>query len=298
MLNTTLKTTKDLISFLKEKLTPIYGDQEATNLSFFVLERFVDFTKTDYVLDKELPADFSIDKIEQVLVRMLQHKPVQQIVGEVDFYGCTIKVTPDVLIPRPETEELVDLIVKKYKGQKGLKVIDYCTGSGCIATVLAKELAAEVVAIDVSEKALVMARINSKMNGVVVTFVETDLLNEASKVKNEGVSSFSFQSAVIDVIVANPPYVLESEKAKMSKNVLENDPHLALFVDDDKALIFYEKITALAKKQLKNGGELYFEINEKFGEQVKQLLLDNDFSEVIIVKDMQGKDRMVVGSKN
>ena len=205
--------------------------------------------------------------LQKTLDRLLAHEPIQHIIGECEFYGVRIKVTPEVLIPRPETEEIVDHIIQQYKGQKNLRVIDYCTGSGCIAIALAKHLEAEVLAVDVSEKALEIAKENALLNKVAVEFVQLDVLKEGCTNKNQEtrtkrqdvrnskfqVSNFEFQVSSFDIIISNPPYVLESEKVQMDKNVLDYDPHLALFVADDKALIFYEHITKLATQQLKNG---------------------------------------------
>lgn len=301
-------TAKDLISFLKEKLGTIYESAEAENLSFLVASELCQVSKTAYVLNEPLK-QFDATELEKIVERLLNHEPSQHIFGKCEFYGLPFKVTPDVLIPRPETEELVDQIIRKYQGQKGLKIIDYCTGSGCIAIALAKFLEAEVIAVDVSEKALNLAKENALLNKVAVEFVKLDVLEEGFTNKNQEtrtkrqdvrnskfqISNFEFQVSSFDLIVSNPPYVLESEKVLMHKNVLDYDPHLALFVADSQALIFYERITALAVEQLKKGGELFFEINEQFGEKTKQLLHDQGLSSIQLIKDFRGKDRVVWG---
>ncbi len=277
-------TVKDLISFLKEKLATIYEFAEAENLSFMLANHLYGISKTDYVMEKAM-GQYDQNALQKTLDRLLAHEPIQHIIGECEFYGLRIKVTPEVLIPRPETEEIVDRIIQHYKGQKNLKIIDYCTGSGCIAIALAKQLAAEVVAVDVSEKALEVAKENARVNDVAIRFIQVDVLAINS----------SLLAINYDLIVSNPPYVLESEKVKMNKNVLDHDPHLALFVADEQALIFYERITQLAAQQLKKGGRLYFEINEQFGEETKAVMQKQGFSEVEVLKDFQRKDRMVVG---
>ncbi len=234
--------------------------------------------------------------------RLLAHEPIQHIIGECEFYGVRIKVTPEVLIPRPETEEIVDHIIQKYKGQKNVRVIDYCTGSGCIAIALAKFLEAEVIAVDVSEKALEIAKENAQLNKVAVDFVKLDVLEEGframsqePRTKKSEIINSKFQISSFDIIVSNPPYVLESEKVQMDKNVLDYDPHLALFIADEKALIFYERITEMAKNQLKKGGQLFFEINQRFGQETKMMMEEKGFWEVSIVKDFRQNDRLVVG---
>ena len=191
----------------------------------------------------------------------------------------------DVLIPRPETEELVDLILSESKNEK-LNILDIGTGTGCIPISLKYSLSnATVTSIDVSTGALETAKKNSCLNNVDILFLEKDILiADLSNLPQQ------------DIIVSNPPYVLESDKKIMSQNVLEFDPHLALFVDDSTPLLFYKRITELAKSKLNIGGKLYFEIHENFGSETENLLIENGFKNIKIVKDMQGKDRMVIGT--
>jgi release factor glutamine methyltransferase len=218
---------------------------------------------------------------------LIHGKPVQYVIGETEFYGCRIKVNENVLIPRPETEELVDWIIKLVPN-KELTILDICTGSGCIPIALKKNLPkAEVAACDISHEALEMAMKNAVLNKTDVRFFYTNILNPT-------VSSWS----TFDLIISNPPYVRNSEKQLMHKNVLEFEPHLALFVEDDEALIFYRKITELAKSKLKQGGFLFFEINEAYGKEIAELLEENGFKDVEIRKDMFGKDRMAKGVFN
>lgn len=276
-----ISSTKELISFLKEKLSPIYDSAEAENLAFLVAEDFLGLNKSDYVLNSTIN-NIDISRIDSILERLLKHEPIQHIKGEVVFYDLQFKVSKDTLIPRPETEELIHLIVTKHKTDSDLKIIDYCTGSGCIAISLDKNLDAKTTAYDISHQALIIAKGNNTNNKTTVEFKEIDILNNIPSENN------------IDIIVSNPPYVLESEKVLMNKNVLDYDPHLALFVEDNEALIFYDKISNLAAKQLKTGGFLYFEINENFGEETKQLVLSKGFSKAEVIKDFQGKDRFLV----
>lgn len=280
-----ISSTKELISFLKEKLSQVYDTQEAENLAFLVAEDFYSVSKSDYILDNPLSNKLDFSRFDSIVERLLNNEPIQHIKGEIEFYDLNFKVSKDVLIPRPETEELVQLIIQENKYQQNLSIIDYCTGSGCIAICLDKNLNATTTAYDISLAALSIANENNAINATKVNFKETDLLNDVPH--EEGV----------DIIVSNPPYVLESEKDLMSQNVLDFDPHLALFVDDEEALIFYDRISNIAFKQLKSGGQLYFEINEQFGEATKELILSKGFSCANVIKDFQGKDRMIKALK-
>jgi release factor glutamine methyltransferase len=212
----------------------------------------------------------------------LQHfEPIQYILGETEFYGLPFKVTPATLIPRPETEELVDWILAHYnKNHKTL--LDIGTGSGCIAITLAKNLPSlEISAMDISEETLKIASENAKDHKVGVIFSKVDILNALALPQK------------YDIIVSNPPYVRNSEKKNMQKNVLDYEPTMALFVEDDNPLLFYSKIAALAKNYLNPKGFLFFEINEYLGKEVIQLLKRESFSEIELKKDFFGKDRMI-----
>lgn len=280
-----INTTKELISFIKEKLQLIYDSVEAENIAFLLVEFVYGLKKNDYVLNKELPSTFNTALITPYLNRLLKHEPIQHLIGEVYFYDLLFNVTKDVLIPRPETEELVHYIVMNHKQQPPLNIIDYCTGSGCIAISLAHHLKSAVTAFDISSSALKIAAENNTKNNTQITFHQLDLLSETPSLTN------------MDIIVSNPPYVLEEEKTLMNENVLQFDPHIALFVENDKALIFYERISDIALTQLKTGGHLYFEINERFGEETIEMLLKKGFKSARIEKDMQGKDRFVIAIK-
>lgn len=219
------------------------------------------------------------------LSELKNHKPIQYILSKTEFYGLDFNVNKHVLIPRPETEELVDWIVHDFQKERGLKILDIGTGSGCIAISIAKNLPnAEVYAIDVSPEALQVAQKNMILNKVNIHLIEVDILS-LKKLPHS-----------FDVIVSNPPYVRELEKEKMEKNVLENEPHLALFVKDNKPFIFYDKISELAHKHLTNKGTLYFEINQYLGDKTVEILKAKGFKKIELKKDSFNKDRMIKAS--
>ena len=243
-------------------------------------------------VDLALKPDFEIDELEiqkwkNIIDQLQLQKPIQYILGETEFYGLRFKVNSSVLIPRPETEELVDWILKNNSNKsKQLRILDIGTGSGCIPITLARNLNnSEVSAVDISRDALKVAEVNAEINKVKVNFIEMDILKTTKL------------SERYDIIVSNPPYVRELEKQKMHKNVLEFEPHIALFVEDEDPLLFYLKITQLASKSLSEGGQLYFEINQYLGERMVQLLSDYKFRDIEIRKDIFGNDRMIFGRK-
>lgn len=227
------------------------------------------------------------DKFQAAIDRLKAHEPIQYIIGDTEFHGLTFKVSPSVLIPRPETEELVAWIIDEHKTKQQISILDIGTGSGCIAITLAKHLPnTKVYALDVSLNALSLAKENALINDVRVEFIEADILD------------WDFGDLKFDVIVSNPPYVRELEKEDMSVNVLDHEPHLALFVKDDDALLFYRTITEVANKILKPNGQLYFEINESLGKDTNDLLSDSGFSNVELKKDIFEKDRMIKAVKD
>lgn len=215
--------------------------------------------------------------------------PIQYLLGKTSFYGLDFEVNENVLIPRPETEELVDWILESQKSKaesRKLKILDIGTGSGCIAVSLAKNLSdAKVFAIDVSEKALATAKKNAEINAVEITFISQNILETQDLGQK------------FDIIVSNPPYVRHLEKEEIKKNVLDNEPHLALFVEDNDALIFYRKIAELAQKNLSSSGQLYFEINQYLGKEMIELLETMNFKNVELRKDIYGNDRMTRSTK-
>lgn len=234
--------------------------------------------------DKSL-TESELLKFFSIVKRLKTEEPIQYILGETEFYGLKFNVNPSVLIPRPETEELVDWIIKDNKQNTALKMLDIGTGSGCIPVALKKHLShAEVFAADISPEALKIAEKNAEINQTVIHFIQLNILplGAADRLPDD-----------LDIIVSNPPYVRKSEAELMQKNVLAFEPHLALFVEDDDALLFYRQIANIAGEKLRNKGLLYFEINEAFGKDVCELLKHLGFINIELKKDLSGKDRMV-----
>lgn len=271
--------------FLQE-LSSLYDEQEIESFFYLTLEFYHNKKRIDLALDPNMEMDaMQILRWESVLVELKKDKPIQYILGETEFYGLPFLVNENTLIPRPETEELVEWIMesKNYEIQsKKLRILDIGTGSGCIAISLAKNIPnAKISAIDVSEKALNIAKKNAKINEVNVDFIlknvlETEVLEDT-----------------FDIIVSNPPYVRNLEKAEIKPNVLEYEPHIALFVEDTDALLFYKKIAQLAKVNLSENGILFFEINQYLGKETIELLENLGFKNIQLKKDIYGNDRMI-----
>ncbi|WP_339693948.1 peptide chain release factor N(5)-glutamine methyltransferase [uncultured Roseivirga sp.] len=277
---------KAKILAIAKKLSGVYDEREAMNMAHLLLTHFYGLDRMKVVLNDEL---LLVENAEIVLNKAIdelnQHKPIQHILGSVEFYGCEFKVDERALIPRPETEELVDWIVTENIIEDPY-ILDVGTGTGCIPIALKNAIPkARVAAVDVSEEALALARENAKQNNTEVDFQHLDILNEA------------FPFDMLDLVVSNPPYIPESDKPEMSSNVLSFEPHLALFVANNDPFIFYKRITELALQHLKIGGMLYFEIHERFGEEMVKLVEDMGFTNVFLKKDLQGKDRMLQAQK-
>ena len=276
-------------TFLNE-LSALYDEKEIDSFFYLILESFHHKKRIDLALEPEMEMDaLQLLRWESALAELKKQKPIQYILGETEFYGLPFLVNENVLIPRPETEELVALILAEGKGkrEKGkVRILDIGTGSGCIPIALKKNLPeAEVSAIDVSEEALATAMKNAKLNQVDVHFRLQDIL-----AAQDLESSF-------DIIVSNPPYVRHLEKIEIQPNVLQYEPHLALFVADNNALLFYRKITALAQKHLTPKGKLYFEINQYLGKETVALVESFGFTEVRLHQDIYGNDRMISAVK-
>ena len=272
-----------------QELAPIYDVGEAENFFYLILEEKHKLKRIDLALQPDLV--FSDDEIvvwNLILKQLKQEIPVQYLLGKTSFYGLEFEVNANVLIPRSETEELVDWILKSQKSKvesQKIRIQDIGTGSGCIAIALAKNLPnATVFAIDVSENALATAKINAENNSVNVTFINQNIL-ETEDLQQQ-----------FDIIVSNPPYVRHLEKEEIKKNVLDNEPHLALFVEDNDALIFYKKIAELAQKNGSENGQLYFEINQYLGKEMVDLLEKMNFKNIELRKDIYGNDRMTKAS--
>ena len=287
-----LKTFK---SKLLHELSAIYDEKEIESFFYLLLESYHGKKRIDLALNPEMEMDASqLVKWESALSELKNQKPIQYIIGETEFYGLPFLVNENTLIPRPETEELVEwIIVESSKSAvESLKILDIGTGSGCIAISLAKNLPnAEVFAVDVSEKALAVAQKNAENNKVKVNFVNANILSVTNL--NE-LSTSNFQLPThFDIIVSNPPYVRNLEKAEIKPNVLEFEPHLALFVEDTDALLFYRKIAHLASKNLAQNGKLFFEINQYLGKETVGLLENLGFKSIELKKDIYGNDRMI-----
>lgn len=276
-----------------EALEPIHGIDEAESFFYLILEDKHQMKRIDLALEPNYEfSDEAIIVWEELVMQLKKGIPIQYLLGNTEFYGLPFMVNENVLIPRPETEELVDWIISLEKkterlkdrgieGFKDLKILDIGTGSGCIAISLAKNIPnAKVVAVDVSAEALKVAKSNAEQNQLNVTFLEKDIL-QTDDLQEQ-----------FDIIVSNPPYVRNLEKHEIKNNVLENEPHLALFVDDFDALIFYRKIALLATKNLNSGGQLFFEINQYLGREMIDLLNEFGFEDVELRKDIYGNDRM------
>lgn len=281
-----------------QALSSLYDEKEVESFFYLTLEKLHQKKRIDLALQPDLSMDETqLSQWETVLTELKTYKPIQYILGETEFYGLPFLVNENVLIPRPETEELVELILVESRKSKveSLKILDIGTGSGCIPVSLKKNLpSAEVFAIDVSTNALEVAQKNAEINGVEVNFIQTDIL-KVNDLKKLPTSNFQLPAS-FDIIVSNPPYVRNLEKAEINPNVLEFEPHLALFVEDNDALLFYRKITELAKSHLAENGKLYFEINQYLGKETVALVESYGFKNVQLIKDIYGNDRMILAS--
>ena len=280
-----MKITEYKVNFIKS-LLPIYDEMEAESFFYLLLESKHQLRRIDLALDVD--KEFSKEEIsiwDSILEKLINQIPIQYIIGKTHFYGLEFMVNENVLIPRPETEELVDWIVKlntKLSKNKNLKILDIGTGSGCIAISLAKNITnSEVFAVDVSEKSLVIAEKNAILNQVQVTLLPKNILETTTL------------NQKFDIIVSNPPYVRNLEKAEIKPNVLDNEPHLALFVSDNDPLIFYKKIAELATANLNPNGQLFFEINQYLGKETQDLLKSIGLKNIELRKDIYGNDRMI-----
>jgi release factor glutamine methyltransferase len=275
-----LKEFRD--KFHKE-LGNIYSNEETETILSYILIDAIGIPKLRIISQPQLELDNSqAEKVYALLVDLKKGIPVQHLLGKAHFYGMVLKVGPDVLIPRQETEELVDWIIKDNKGTKKIKILDVCTGSGCIALALKKHLPESIVkAVDVSEKALEVAKTNAKDLNQDISFIKANALNLEQEINDE----------TFDIIVSNPPYIPLSDKDKVQKNVFMYEPHMALFVSDETPLIFYESIARYAKKS--RPVSLYFEIEEESGDAILELMSNMVFKEITIKPDLNGKNRML-----
>ena len=269
-------TLKEKVKEIRGSLSPLYGEGEAKAMTRLIFHSLKGWNATDMIIHEgDEISGYISGKIDEIIKRLENHEPIQYILGEAYFYGMDLKVDRSVLIPRPETEELVDMIVKEWRGRQDLRVLDIGTGSGAIAIALSRNLPfSKVEAIDISKEALSVAEGNARKMKARIAF------------RNEDVFVFSPDPDSFDIIVSNPPYIDESEKAAMDRNVLDYEPHTALFVPDDNPLIFYSRIATIASASLVKGGMIYLEINPRHCEEMKALLANEGFTDIEAVKDM------------
>ncbi|MBB6502853.1 peptide chain release factor N(5)-glutamine methyltransferase [Pedobacter cryoconitis] len=275
---------KQLELYFISELSSLYGEEEAKQLFYLVVEHVCGWNRGKLLTcSTESPDPGQMTAYESILVGLRQGRPVQHILAEAWFYGLKFKVSGAVLIPRPETEELIEWILETVNQTEDQvsSILDIGTGSGCIAITLKKNLEnLAVTALDVSADALQIARENAMNNEVALNFIQTDILTYSSPIK-------------YDLIVSNPPYITETERAEMHQNVLQFEPHLALFVSNENPLVFYKGIADFALLNLQPKGKLFFEINEYLGQETVDMLKDKGFINIVLKKDMQGKDRMI-----
>ena len=275
---------KEIQNIFYSELKVVYSQSDIRSLMFAVLEKTLGLSKTDVALNRDSPIDGSkIAKILQVIKKLKAEMPLEYIFSEAHFYGLKLKVNREVLIPRPETEELVQKIIQEVK-KDGCNILDIGTGSGCIAIALARNnKCANVYACDISEKAMKIASFNAKMNKVGITFFLQDILKP---LQNHALPKF-------DLIVSNPPYVTKSEKKHLKANVLMYEPHTSLFVPDKSPLLFYKAIAEFAKIHLTKKGMLFFEINENLAVKLVKLLHSKGFAAIKVMDDLNGKKRFI-----
>ena len=283
-----LRTLKDIRQYLSNQLKDIYRQREINALSGILIRTVTGIKKLHHLYDPEYVVTAEQSALIRILCKELETgKPVQYVLGQTSFYNCTIKLNNATLIPRPETEELVDLIITENQGYTG-NIIDLGSGSGCISIALAASLPdCSVTGMDISSIAVSIARENAILNNVKARFIEGDLLDFKTEDLNKA-----------GIIVSNPPYVLISEKKLMKNNVIDFEPHTALFVPDSDPLLYYRAILKLSEKLLLQSGKLYLEINEKMGKPMSELMGSSKYSGIEVLKDLNGKDRIIKGIKN
>ncbi|MDC0869789.1 peptide chain release factor N(5)-glutamine methyltransferase [Flavobacteriaceae bacterium] len=293
-------TIKQYREHFNESLKLLYPTSEIDSFFFLILEEYMDLKRIDVVLKSDFYLDKKSLNLMQIATKQLEQEvPIQYIIGKTEFFGLPFNVNKEVLIPRPETEELVEQVLNEVSliktcrtskdeatNEKQLKILDIGTGSGCIAISLKKQLpSSKISTMDVSDEALRIAKKNAVLNKVDINFIHQDILKTNNLDK------------LYDVIVSNPPYVRELEKKEIKNNVLNNEPHLALFVDNKNPLLFYNKIAELAKKFLTKNGQLHFEINQYLGKETIKLLAEKGFKNIQLKKDIFGNDRIITAFK-
>lgn len=276
---------RELLKKLRDALRPVYGNGETEAIIRIIFHYLKGWNTVDLLVHEQDEASpFLQSEVDGILVRLLNHEPIQYITGEARFHGLELKVTPAVLIPRPETSELVDLICDRAGEREDLRVLDLCTGSGCIALALARSLKfPKITAVDISGGAIDVARDNAHLLKTKIDFIQADIFKWTP-------------SAQYDIIVSNPPYVDESEREGMDDNVLLHEPAQALFVPDDNPLVFYKRIACIAAESLSPGGRLYLEINPRHAGELCRYISAEGFSGVEVVKDSYDRQRFIMAS--
>ena len=283
-----IHTIKDIRFYLLKELDKIYREPETSSLINIIIKTVTGVSKLHQLYNSDEPVSkLQVERIIEISNELKTGKPVQYILGETDFYGCKIRLNSETLIPRQETEELVHLIISENRNYRG-NIIDLGSGSGCIAIALAANIpGSSVTGIDISESAVSMAGENALLNGVNVSFLKSDIFTLNNKTVGKA-----------GIIVSNPPYVRDSEKKSMNRNVLDFEPHRALFVPDSNPMMFYSAILKAADTILLPGGRLYFEINEVMGPSMIKLLGSAGYRGINVIKDINNKDRIVKGIKD
>lgn len=278
---------RDTLRKLREILRPLYGNGETEAIIRIMFHYLKGWNTVDIIMHEDASlSPFIKSEIDAILKRLVKHEPIQYITGEARFHGMEMKVTPDVLIPRPETDELVDIIVSDAGETEDLRVLDIGTGSGCIAIALARSLRfPTVTAVDISDAALAVARENASNLKANISFIKEDILTDSPE-------------GIFDIIVSNPPYIDESEKSGMEPNVLDYEPKIALFVPDNNPLLFYKRIAEIAVRKLSPAGKLYFEINPRHADELSRYLTDCGFDDVQVIRDSFGKLRFIRATNN
>ncbi|MCL2073340.1 MAG: peptide chain release factor N(5)-glutamine methyltransferase [Marinilabiliaceae bacterium] len=280
-----MKTINDAVNHIVTKLQKITEPAEAHNYAWLIINFLKNYTKADLILKGDEPLT-SLERrfINNSLHKLILSEPIQYVLSRAYFMDIPLFVNQSVLIPRPETEELVAWVIGEIN-EKPVSILDIGTGSGCIACAIKKfATTAKIDAWDISNAALKIAQVNAKLNNLDIQFKQLDILKYQY-----------LNPTLYDIIISNPPYVTVAEKRFMRRNVLKYEPHVALFVPNDTPFLFYEKISDLATKSLNSGGKLFFEINEKYGQEVTEILNSKGFENIQLRKDISGKDRMIMG---
>ena len=273
-----------MIKEITLQLVPQYSDAEARSIAILLMCNITGLSYTELLIHTPSLNEEQEEELRKKIERVKKNEPLQYILGETTFYGRRFKCDQRALIPRPETEEMIDWIINDVSNDGNIRILDIGCGSGCIAITLAKELKnSTVTALDISKEAISLTEENCKINNCKVECINDDI--------------FNFSDAQYDIIVSNPPYICDNEAANIESNVIDYEPHLALFVPDNSPLKFYEKITEYAARNLRSRGKLYFEINRKYGKEMQLLLEKLGFINIELRKDISNNDRMIKGEK-